>query len=242
MVAVINYYPTEADALAYTNYITGSTNTVISAGGYNFWRIASNSTGTSSQSATYGVGSVLINDGTYRVYPAIPCFKEGTQILCLVIGQETYKSIETVKPGTLVKTSLDGYKPVALIASGSIQNPRDSARIESRLYKCSPRDYPELTEDLYITGSHAILVDHLTPSERAQTSKILGRIFVTDRKYRLPACVDERAQPWNSAGHYPIWHLALEHTDPNMNYGIYANGLLVETCPISTLKSRSNLR
>jgi hypothetical protein len=232
MVQTNSYYPTQADALAGTNYITGSSNVVISAGGHNFWHIASNSTGTSPQSAIYGVGSALINDGIYRLYPAAACFKEGTQILCLMNGKETYQSIETVKPGTLVKTSLDGYKPVALIASGSLQN----------LYRCSPREYPELTEDLYITGHHAILVDQLTSHERSQTSKILGRIFVTDRKYRLLACVDTRAQPWNSAGSYTIWHLALEHADPNMNYGIYANGLLVESCPINTLKNRSNLR
>jgi hypothetical protein len=41
---------------------------------------------------------------------------------------------------------------------------------------------------------------------------------------------------------YPIWHFALEHADEGMNYGVYANGgLLVETCSIRSLKSRSNM-
>jgi hypothetical protein len=41
---------------------------------------------------------------------------------------------------------------------------------------------------------------------------------------------------------YTIWHFALENTDDGMNYGVYANGgLLVETCAIRTLKTKSNM-
>jgi hypothetical protein len=57
------------------------------------------------------------------------------------------------------------------------------------------------------------------------------------------ACVDERAEPWNSAGEYTIYHFALEHADEAMNYGVYANGgLLVETCSIRSLRNRSNMQ
>ena len=56
------------------------------------------------------------------------------------------------------------------------------------------------------------------------------------------ACVDERAEPWNSEGTYTIWHFALENVDVNMNYGVYVNGgLLVETCCIRFLKNKSNM-
>jgi hypothetical protein len=56
------------------------------------------------------------------------------------------------------------------------------------------------------------------------------------------ACVDQRAEPWNSQGEYRIWHFALEHHDDGMNYGVYANGgLLVETCSIRFLKKKSNM-
>ena len=41
---------------------------------------------------------------------------------------------------------------------------------------------------------------------------------------------DERANPYQTEGEYEVWHLALKHKDENMNYGIYANGLLVESC------------
>ena len=85
-------------------------------------------------------------------------------------------------------------------------------------------------------------MDSLTESEREQTIQYLGKVFVTDRKYRLMACVDERAEPFPSEGTHAIYHVALEHEDGNMNYGVYANGgLLVETCCINSLRSKSNM-
>jgi hypothetical protein len=240
------YYPSEADALANTNIINQyGSYTILNVSGYTHWRIASNSTGPSPQNVVYTVGDTLTGNNTtdfYYLYPTAPCFREGTTILALVDGKETYAPIEQLKPGTLVKTSRDGYKPVVLIGKGEIENPGTEERIENRLYKCSPAKYPELTEDLYITGCHSILVPEITEAQRAETIKHLGKIFVTDRKYRLMACIDERAEPWAAAGRYPIWHIALENADDGMNYGVYANGgLLVETCAIRTLKGRSNM-
>jgi len=242
----LTYYPTEADALSYTNVIGyGSSFTVGDGGpfgGYTSWRLASNSTGTSSQAIVYVNGNILNSDGSYYLYPAAPCFLEGSTILCEVDGVERYISVEQLKKGTLVKTSLDGFKPVAFVGKGSIQNPGNDERTENRLYKCSPSKYPQLKDDLYITGCHSILQFPITDKQKEDTIKHLGRLFITDKKYRLMACVDERAEPWNSQGSYIIWHFALEHQDEGMNYGVYANGgLLVETCSIRTLKNKSNM-
>jgi len=242
MVGSVQYFPTEADALGYTNMITSSGYyTVESHGGFSSWRIASTSTGTSSQAVVYTVGNSLNSDGYYRLYPGIACFLEGTRILSFIDGKDKYVPIEELWKGDLVKTSRDGYKKIELIAKGTINNPGTDERIEERLYKCSRVAYPELIKDLYITGCHSILVNDITSEQRMETIGRLGKIFVTDSKYRLMACVDDRAQPWNSEGSYTIWHLALENTDPRMNYGIFAEGLLVETCPISFLENKSNL-
>ena len=245
-VSVTYYYPTEADALANTNLITAYGNYIIqNVSGYTHWRLASTSTGPSPQNVVYNVGDELSGNFTtdfYYLYPAIICFKEGTKVLCQIDGVERYEPIETLKVGTLVKTSRDGYKKIEVIKSGSIHNPGSNERIENRLYKCSPEKYPELKEDLYITGGHSILVPNLTEVQKEQLTKHMGRIFITDNKYRLIACVDERAEPLASEGVFPIWHLALENEDIKMNYGIYVNGgLLVETCCINTLKNKSNL-
>ena len=224
------------------NYILGNV-TNGSIGSYTAWRIAYMG-GSPPPSSVYnnGYNVTSIITATMYLYPATPCFLEGTQILCSVGGVDTYLRIETIKPGTLVKTSRNGYKKVELIGKGDIKNPGNDERIENRLYKCSPSNYPELKEDLYITGDHSILVDTITDIQREKIIKTLGKIFVTENKYRLIALADERAEPWNSEGLYTIWNIALEHAQTNMNYGIYVNGgLLIETCCINTLKNKSNM-
>jgi hypothetical protein len=198
------YYPSQADALANTNEIGNVSSYTVGAGGpfgsYTHWRIASNSTGTSPQNVTYANGQTLDPVGTYYLYPGNPCFLEGTQVLCLKDEKEIYLPIESLTTGTLVKTSLSGYKRIEIIASGSLQNPSSSDRIADRLYKCSKEAYPELKEDLFLTGHHSILVNSLTETQKQGIIKHLGRVFVTDKKYRLIACVDERAEPWASEG------------------------------------------
>jgi hypothetical protein len=241
----LTYFPTETDALNYTNVLGYSGSFTVGSGGpfggFTSWRLASNSTGSSSQALVYPDGSILNPDGSYYLYPSAPCFLEGTKILCLIDDKETYVPVEDIKKDTLVKTSRDGYKKVVITGKGPMSNPNTSERIENRLYKCSKENYPELSEDIYITGCHSILVDNITDKQREETIKHLGRIFITDKKYRLMACVDERTEPWNSEGTYTIHHFALEHSDEAMNYGVYASGLLVETCCIRFLRDKSNM-
>jgi len=242
----IHYYAFEEDAINQTNQLDFSSNYVIlPIGGYTSWRIASSSYGPSSQAIVYTVGNTLDSSGNtayYNLYPSAPCFREGTTILCQVDGIETQVPVEQLKTGTLVKTRLDGYKPVVLLGKGTIQNPGHDERTENRLYKCSPSKYPDLKEDLYITGCHSILEFPITEKQKEDTLRHLGKMFITDKKYRLMAYIDERAEPWNSEGVYTIWHFALENPDDGLNYGVYANGgLLVETCAIRTLKNKSNM-
>jgi hypothetical protein len=97
-ISVTFYYPSEADAIANTNEITQYGSYVIqSVSGYNYWRIASTSTGPSPQNVLYFVGDELSGNTTtdfYYLYPSAPCFKEGTKVLCQVNGVETYQPIE----------------------------------------------------------------------------------------------------------------------------------------------------
>jgi hypothetical protein len=129
-----------------------------------------------------------------------------------------------------VKTLLFGYIPIDLIGKKVIHNPGHLERIEKRLYLCSKEKYPELFEDLYITGDHSILVEQLTEEQKEKTLEIMEDIFITDNKYRLLACLDERTEPFAESGKYTIYHFALENDNYQWNYGVYANGLLVESC------------
>jgi hypothetical protein len=171
-----------------------------------------------------------------------PCFLEGSQILCFENCQEVYRRIETLRKGDLVKTICNGYMPIHMIGTSPMYNPNNNDRVASRLYKCSREKYPELFEDLYITGCHSILVPTITYKQARQTIASLGRLFVTDNHCRLMAWVDEKTEPYNIAGVYNIYHIALENNDYYMNYGIYANGLLVESCSKRYLMEISNMR
>jgi hypothetical protein len=112
----------------------------------------------------------------------------------------------------------------------------------NRLYRCSKENYPELNEDLIITGCHSILVNDLTEVQREQNKELTGKIWVTENHYRLIACTDERAEPYEEEGTFNIWHLALDNEDERMNYGVFANGgLLVETTSKRMLSQYSGM-
>jgi len=238
---------TDADTIGFPSTWDTGGYTVGTFGGISSWKIAPiRTTGPSPGGNTvYNAGDELDSTGfgLYFLYPAgpAPCFLEGSTILCLVNGVETYIPIEKIRPGTLVKTRLNGYKAVDMIGHSKIYNPANDVRSANRLYLCSKDTYPELSEDLVITGYHSILVDTITDTQKEKIIEHVNRIFVTDKKYRLLACVDERAQPYGKEGVFPIWHLALENDDYYMNYGIWANGLLVETTSKRYLKELSGM-
>jgi hypothetical protein len=171
-----------------------------------------------------------------------PCFLEGTKILCFENNQPVYRSVETLRKGDLVKTIYNGYMPVYMMGTTSIYNPGNDYRVTNRLYKCPKEKYPTLFEDLYITGCHSILVPEMTDDQWENTKAVNGNIYVTDNHFRLIACADEKAEPFNKEGFMNIYHIALEHHEIYMNYGIYANGLLVESCSIDYLIKYSNLK
>jgi len=164
------------------------------------------------------------------VTAAIICFKEDTKILT----KTGYKLIQELKKGDLVKTLKNGYKPIYKVGYTKIDHQCSEERIKNQLYKCSSENYPELFEDLIITGCHCILVDKFKNEKEREKSKEINNInvdgdYMTETKFRLPSCVDERTTVYEIAGVHKIYHLALENDDYCMNYGIYANGLLVES-------------
>ena len=159
-----------------------------------------------------------------------------------------------------MKTLRNGFLPIDMIGTTEIQHYAPSCtdvmtagnsalvpsgtnrRPKNRLYRLSREKYPELFEDLILTGCHSILVDEFAENERSATRRLLGDIYLTDNFYRLPACVDQRASLYEHSGTHSIYHIALENHDYYMNYGIYANGLLVESCCRRYLKELSNMR
>jgi len=196
-------------------------------------------------------GGVVLTYSISNLYPPGPvpgdpvpvtCFKENSKILCLVDGQEKYVPVQNLKKGTLVKTFTGVHKKVEMLGKTQISHTVHTERIKDQLYKLTPQKYPALFEDLVITGCHSTLAWDFKEGEREKTVKTLGRIFLTEGHYRLPACVDERAKPYENEGQHNIYHFALENDDIYMNYGVFANGLLVETCSKRFLSEYSGMQ
>jgi len=188
--------------------------------------------------ARYIGSDVVTSNGSNN---SVLCFKEDTKILCFVNDKEEYLPIQDIRRDTLVKTYSSGYKKVDIIGTKKMYNPGNNLKSKDRLYKCTKENYPEITEDLIITGCHSILTNHVTVEQRKLTEELMGNVYVTENHHRLPACVDDRAEPYTQEGVHNIWHIALEHSDYYMNYGIYANGLLVETTSKRMLKELSGM-
>jgi len=170
------------------------------------------------------------------------CFKKNTLIttLCTSSKEEKHVPVQDLKVGDLVKTihNYGEYRRVSHIKSSQILIPSHSNRIKDRLYVYDTIDFPELCENLIITGAHSILVPQLTELQRNSIMNDYGNIFVTDGNYRLPAYLDERAKMVdginlaNDDKTVDIYHFSLESDDIHTNYGVFANGLLVECATI----------
>jgi hypothetical protein len=170
---------------------------------------------------------------------SINCFHSSTQILTNI----GYRKIHELRPGDLIKTLKHGFVPINMIGKRDIYHPASQERIKDQLYECSSETYPELFENLVITGCHSLLVDSfISDDQRDQAIEVNNnRLCITDDKFRLPVCCDLRASIYQEIGYYTVYHFALDNDDYYMNYGVYANGLLVETCSKRFMKELSNM-
>lgn len=234
--------------------------TITSSTGYNGGQTTSSST-TTVTGLTTGTNTVTVtvapeDESATATYTAtiyvqsasssssVTCFEANTKILCFntETSQEEYVTVQNLRKGHLVKTVAAGYKAIDMIGKREIEHNAVEERIKNQLYKCSNDKYPEIFEDLVITGCHCILVKGFVSDEqKAKTVELNGDIYITDNHYRVPTCLDEKSSVYETVGTYTIYHFALENDDYYMNYGVYANGLLVETCSKRYLKEISEM-
>ena len=157
------------------------------------------------------------------------CFNEGTKICCLNNDLvEVYVPIEQLKRGDVVKTYKHGYRKIDLIGKATmINNPTDK---KSSMYKLQKNDHNGLIEDLIITGWHSVMVDKLTEQEQEE-QLALGFNQSVDDKQLLLAHVSKDFKQIEGKEIFTYYHFVVENNgdDDNDRYGVYANGLLVET-------------
>jgi hypothetical protein len=117
----------------------------------------------------------------------------------------------------------------------------NSNKLKDRLFIYTNSEYSEIIEDLIITGGHSLLVDEFKKDEKEKTEELFREILLTDNKYLLPACIDTKSKLYEKEGIFDVYHIALDNDNDYLNYGIYANGLLVESCSKWYLKNFSGM-
>ena len=174
-----------------------------------------------------------------------PCFLEGSKILRFSpeTYQDEYVQVETLRKGDLIATSESGYQPIHSIGYKTIPCPKSDPNPSNRLYKFSKKTCPSVFEPLYITGEHCTLHRNIPKDKRDRITEHMGDVYITEEYYRMPAFLDDRGEPYDGEDSpATIWHFALEHENVAHNYGVWANGLLVESCAIESLMEKSGMR
>ena len=86
------------------------------------------------------------------------------------------------------------------------------------------------------------MVDGITDQANECIIGVLNDLHVSDYKYRLPACVDAKSKPYSEKIRFDVNRIELENAKYYGNYGIYANGLLIESCSKCYLKELSKMK
>ena len=142
-----------------------------------------------------------------------------------------YVTIESLRPGDFVKTYKRGYKKIKYIGKGYIKNDPD------KWYKCLYKlpKTGDMVDDLLVTGGHSILVDEdRHPHPHPCTGKV-GR--VEDKLLLLAGSPNSDFIKQEDTDMHEIYHITLESDNDEEVFGIYANGVLAETCSEKCLLS-----
>lgn len=160
------------------------------------------------------------------INPFTTCFVKDTKILK---SDNFYIPIQNLQIGDIIKT-LYGNKKIIGISHMKINCKIGKTNL---IYKLAKDKESLLTEDLFVTGGHSILLDSLTDIQydkmikywNPEENKING-------KYKLLACEDDRFEISSSDDGHEIYHICLETNNIYEQFAIYANGILTETISI----------
>ncbi len=189
--------------------------------------------------------SGLVNDNLYGFTNGTPsytqfnqpiCFHKGTKILCYIDNKEVQVPVEKLYKGVLVKTYQHGYRPIDIIKNNTFTLGKEN---DEGMYKMKKTE--SMLADLEMTGLHSILVDESDPRYADQ----IKRFEVTNEKFKRPwgwhidgkfrltsnSCEQFEKMPVID---YTIYSFALDNEQ--MQYGIWANGVLVESTSHRYLK------
>ena len=194
--------------------------------------------------SVYMVGTNAIASGSDGLYYYIDpsCFNEGTKILSLNENlEEEYIPIENLKKGDLVKSFKHGYRKIDSIGKGTLVN--NPNNFSNCMYKMKKTEENGLLEDLIVTGWHAIMVDDLGEFKEENDKKFGSTTPTIDGKHLLLSSVSTDFVKVEDTNVYTYYHFILENNeDDDERFGVWANGILVETPSKNTYNKKSFLQ
>jgi hypothetical protein len=155
-------------------------------------------------------------------------FLEGTKITCLTpIGTEVEANVETLRTGDLVKTLNNGFLPVRYSSFITLSTPYYSD------YGCL---YEMADPYICLASRQCTLVDQISDEIRLQIISKVGHYDLADGMNKIPAFLDPRFVPITQSQDLNVWFFSLESAEKDDTYGIYANGMLVESVSLESFR------
>ena len=176
-----------------------------------------------------------------------PCILGGMKILTVfkLINNtdynEKYVLIENLQIGDLIKTHNGKIIPVKYIGFLNIINSYNT-NFNKQLYRYSKQQFDFLTDDLIVTGGHSRLVESLTDEEIKLSKNYRNELCKIDNYYLLLSCIDSGAEVYNDLENFTVYNISLESDNLDENFGIFSNGMLIESCGINYLKKYMQLK
>jgi len=155
------------------------------------------------------------------------CLDENTLILCLNNDMtDVLIFIKDLKPNMIVKTYKHGYRRIKYIIKGTLLNDINNKKDSLYIY----HKIENSIKDLILTGGHSILVDTMTDEENILNNEYFqNNVPIIDNKYCLLACVSKSCTQIEDTNEYTYYNLVLDNDNITDRYGIWADGVLVET-------------
>jgi hypothetical protein len=182
--------------------------------------------------------------GTY-VFSTAPlscCFSEGTRILGLTAQlKEEYRLVQDLLIGDFIKSYLHGYRKVSKILKGSFVNNPTEHGVANCMYRMSKTEDNGLIEDLTLTRNHGVLVEKLTEDEEKKVDK--NNLPVIDGLLSIITSDSDKFEKVKDTNVYNYYHFSLDGDgDNDRRFGVYANGLLVETPSNNMMDGAMNIK
>jgi|688.fasta_scaffold203231_2 hypothetical protein len=183
--------------------------------------------------------------GTYTFSKNTPiacCFSEGTRILGLTAQlKEEYRLVQDLLIGDFIKSYLHGYRKVSKILKGSFVNNPTEHGVANCMYRMSKTEDNGLIEDLTLTRNHGVLVEKLTEDEEKKVDK--NNLPVIDGLLSIITSDSDKFEKVKDTNVYNYYHFSLDGDgDNDRRFGVYANGLLVETPSNNMMDGAMNIK